>query len=145
MAQQWGPHDISKLKELFLKGFSLKEMAKELSRSVTAVNKAISRFGFREKMPSSYTPIPVSLWQEKKHIDVPQILKRAAFFSHSKRRVVEFDYVVEFLRTRHHLIYVRGDQWYLDHHPVNSQQIILKANQIRVSEDVPIFCMSYLK
>jgi hypothetical protein len=145
MAHQWRPLDILKLKELFLKGHSLKEMAKELSRSVTAVNKAISRFGLREKMPLLPRPIPTALWPKEHHHSLPQRLKRKQFIPYENRKSVELDQVIDFLRKKNHVIYIRENQWYLDHICVNIQQMILKANQIRVSEHLPVFFITYLK
>lgn len=45
---EWTVQDIEKMKMAFLEGKKIKIIAKQLGRSPTALNKALSRFGIRE-------------------------------------------------------------------------------------------------
>lgn len=47
--QEWSANDINKARSYFLNGFTVKEIARELGRTTSATNKALSRFGIRFK------------------------------------------------------------------------------------------------
>lgn len=49
--QEWSATEISKMRSYFLAGLSMKDIASKLSRSTTAINKALSRFGIRPELP----------------------------------------------------------------------------------------------
>ena len=50
---EWTVQDIEKMKMAFLEGKKIKIIAKQLGRSPTALNKALSRFGIRESKETS--------------------------------------------------------------------------------------------
>jgi len=49
---QWGAEDIEFMRQGFLKGEKIKVMARHLNRTPTALNKALTRFGIRERRPN---------------------------------------------------------------------------------------------
>lgn len=65
----WTEYEIEALRKYFMAELSLREIAMLLNRSITAINKALARFGIRQKrqlsqlplQSHSYSPIPIHL------------------------------------------------------------------------------------
>jgi len=56
--REWTSKEIKELKEYFISGRSLKDMSALLGRSITAINKSLTRFEIRQYKPRGVRPLP---------------------------------------------------------------------------------------
>jgi hypothetical protein len=145
MQKNWTLQDIQRLRFLFLQGKQIKCIAKEMERSVTALNKAISRFGFRDKRKKQIEPswdgcIPMvstpSAFKEKKIFSYPDL--------NDNKKLAEFEHVIEYLNDLGVSIIIKNGHYYHRHEMLTRAQILLKANQERIRQNLPIFFIPYI-
>ena len=139
MNKHWHYEDIVKLRLLFLQGHHIKTIAKELGRTVTALNKAISRFGMRDHGPQSIEEVKTLTY----YMSLEIRLKKASLKT-VQPQGVEFNVVIDFLADQGILIQYINGSYVWGHDILNQQQILLRANQIRLEQGLPIFCVPYL-
>jgi hypothetical protein len=139
MNKNWHYEDIIKLRLLFLQGHHIKAIAKELGRTVTALNKAISRFGMRDHGSKPFEEVKTLTY----YMSLDHRPKKISSDT-TQSKGVEFNVVIHFLTDQGISIqYINGSYvWGYD--ILNQQQILLRANQMRIDQGLPIFCVSYL-
>ncbi len=145
MQKNWTLQDIQRLRFLFLQGKQIKCIAKDMERSVTALNKAISRFGFRDKRKKHTEPhwdgyVPMastsSTLKEKKIFSYPTL--------DETKKLSEFEHVVDYLNDLGVSIIIKNGRYYHHHEILTRAQILLKANQERIRKNLPIFFIPYM-
>ena len=144
----WSDEEIETLKVGFLQGKRLKEIARELDRTPTALNKALTRFGIR---PKGIRKQPLN-WE---HVS-RRLLEESSLVSKKttqQKRIVEaskwvpLKTVMSFLtksgdviKTIHHKGDDACDVRYLISGRIYSPlQLVLKANRLRSEQSKPIF------
>ena len=150
MNQYWTEHEIQQLRTAFLQGKRLKIIAREMGRTPTALNKAISRFGIRpmsrpKKQPNLYLQGTVRATQCRTReqsctVSFPPLHKMPY-------QVTDLEKVLHFLDEQGisvQTISLQPPLFMVQHAPMNARQILLKANQIRTQNNLPIFSISYL-
>lgn len=140
----WASKDIEALKAGFLVGMSMKELARDLQRTPTALNKALSRFNIRERKrfnKPARTPSELQALQKKKTV---------VKYKKSPDREVKFtilDEVVNYLGNYGYKIEqkaIKRDskfiaQYFFEKKPISETRLVLIANSIRLDCKKPIF------
>jgi predicted DNA-binding protein YlxM (UPF0122 family) len=145
---KWTEENINYLKTAYLEGASLKEIAEQLKRSVSAVNKALERHHLRthnrvERLPTLLRPTVQQL-QQKRSLGAQKRQDptgKAEVHWGNFRKSVSFEHVLLWLRTQK--IFVTksiSDVYYeVNGIPNTHHQILLKANVLREQHRLPIF------
>ena len=144
--QEWSAADIKNARSYFLEGLTIRDIAKELGRSVTATNKALSRFGTRfEKPRRNYT----ELQQPKKRIFSPIIAP--SFERKALRQELEswvsFGHLCQYLSSQNICLYeLSAPSIELDYRQfrvgtqvLNAGQLLVMANKIRTENNQKAF------
>jgi hypothetical protein len=137
----WTSKEIEKVKTDFTNGKKIKVIASELGRSLTAVNKFISRYGlrkgkkYREKRSNANDrhkiPVTRQTFQET--------------FCYKPIEYDDFGDVISYLRANgYNIIKVKSlftpsCGYMLDGKPVSKANILLVANKLKTEEWKPIF------
>ena len=148
--KSWTADDIEAMKNGFLKGLSIKVIAKELGRSPTALNKALSRFCIRKPRP----PIKRTLWNDfgnrkpEKTLTPMEAIKkldrrlRRAQKLKEKNVWVVMDDVLSLLDKHHHTVYLKtkkinpsDSEYVCDGKNVTALSLIFLANRYRIESD----------
>lgn len=147
--QDWTAKDIEKARNFFLNGYSIKEIAREIGRSSTATNKALSRFGIRIKRKAkiyegSITPKKKMQYQEKA-IAAPSFENAAlrGYFDNW----ISFWQLCEFLSNNNIRIFeltsaktdLENKQFQVGSKILNAAQLLLVANKIRTQNNQKAF------
>lgn len=99
--QVWTEEEIALLKDVFETGYSLKEMANLLNRSVTGISKALSRFGIRAAVTLKN---PVSSRRKRgraPHTTITQLLLKRRALNTQKKNALPLPLLQEILRSTH--------------------------------------------
>jgi hypothetical protein len=144
--QEWSAADIKNARSYFLEGLTIRDIAKELGRSVTATNKALSRFGIRfEKPRRNYT----ELQQPKKRIFSPIVAP--SFERKALRQELEswvsFGHLCQYLSSQNICLYeLSAPSIELDYRQfrvgtqvLNAGQLLVIANKIRTENNQKAF------
>lgn len=144
--QEWSAADIKNARSYFLEGLTIRDIAKELGRSVTATNKALSRFGIRfEKPRRNYT----ELQQPKKRIFSPIVAP--SFERKSLRQELEswvsFGHLCQYLSSQNICLYELSTpsieldyrQFRVGTQVLNARQLLVIANKIRTENSQKAF------
>ncbi len=148
MRNKWTEENINYLKEAYLQGFPLKQIAAKLDRTVSAINKVLARYKLRThskmgRLPSLSRPTARQL-QQKRNLGT-QIRKKnrqkKILFRPDYRQWVLFESVVSWMRTEGISIIKSGSDVYyeVDGYPKNKAQILHMANLRREQLQLPIF------
>lgn len=148
----WSTNEIELLKCGFLQGIPRKLLSAKLGRSITAVNKALSRFQIRpvktrtrketrpfvqestKKFKRTYENRGVRLIQQKSiEISVPKLLEYLRLHGYV---ITVCDHVIN---AQH------GMRYMLNQRPLTLVQLLVKANSIRLDEKQPIFVLPELE
>jgi hypothetical protein len=139
-SKTWKNNEIEILKNKFLEGKSIKEISKEMGRTPTALNKAVSRFGIRQSR--SYKPKSTS----RNSIDNLFTNSDKIIFKSKVReenKWVDINKVVNYLHKKGIFVNKNDidtkDLYFLDSKPLLASQLVLKANRLRVEENKKIF------
>ncbi|MCE3230306.1 MAG: hypothetical protein K0R76_1062 [Alphaproteobacteria bacterium] len=145
---KWTEENIYYLKTAYLEGASLKEIAGQLQRSVSAVNKALERHHLRthnrmERLPALPRPT-VQQIQQKKRLEAQkrqESLRKVKFHWAHLRKCVSFEHVLLWLRTQKIFVTKSTSDVYYEMNgiPNTQHQILLKANVLREQHHLPIF------
>lgn len=144
----WTPAEVEMLRNGFLVHKSIKLLAKELNRSPTALNKALSRFKIRKKTRTLSNKPPV-LKQKK---EVKRHKKRLSIFD-THLQQTSFNQVIHYLRSQGYTInqkFVRLtpqkilSQCFINQRPVSHAHLLVIANRIRLDNQQPIFMVDNL-
>lgn len=144
----WTVNDINKLSQCYTKGMAIKEIARILDRTPTALHKAIARYNLhalnpsrkQNKMNEQGLPVP-----KQNEVSEPSYLKK--LFEKCLNEVwVDFRTVLEYLKE--HDIKAEALKQYneckeelysVDRKIFVASQILLIANRIRVQDHLPPF------
>ena len=137
---EWSDSDIKFMKSRFLQGHQIKQIAHQMGRSASSINKALSRFGVRQEHHK-----PKKKILRRKHKDVHHFRNRKkSLIACIKENWVEFMDIVNWLGENDFPIYPIG-QAHFDHaYMANGKfltknQIVLLANKLRVEQGLPVF------
>lgn len=151
----WNPLEIEQLRLDFLKGFPIKMIARRLSRTPGAVNKALTRFhirtprDFRPRYPSFLRATPTSTTDTRTTYPpaaansnhkklAPKSTKKTP--STKQKGWVTFENVVEWIMNQNISCTPVGDEHYLIQHRRHTLlQVLLFANKQRIAQGLDIF------
>ncbi len=145
--QEWSANDINRARSYFLSGLTIKDIARELGRTTTATNKALSRFGIRcEKPRRNYTEIAV---QPKEKIALT--LMAPSFERKALRKEFEnwvsFWHLCEYLGSQNICLYelsapnieLEHRQFRVGAQTLSARQLLMLANKIRTHNNMKAF------
>lgn len=147
----WSPSEINHLQLAFLHKCSIKTMARDLGRSPTAVNKALSRFGIRTYIGRSCRKKDSAPYAQRKrpkvltsspNIDGPQWVKIETLLTWISEEIGEV-----FVRLSSPTTETPPRQnaispntiYFVGKRAFNLYQLVQLANEIRCSKKLPIF------
>lgn len=163
----WTADKIELLKVAFLQGNQLKQIAKTLGKTASALNKALDRFGIRSQKrkrqyiewspsdPHCQSGIPSFIGFEKKK-ETP-VGKKILCFKHRRKSKddsvwVALPEVVSYVRNKGVPLKSLAKpltpdlfseaQFILNHKPLTALQLLFMANEFRLAEKQPIFLVS---
>jgi hypothetical protein len=151
----WTAADIETLTMGFLDKTPLKVLAWQMKRTPSALNKAMTRFGIRkprEKKPKSVWN-NFNLYEEATLVNPMCAIKRfdRKFRLHQKvhiKRWVDMDAILSLMDEKGHRVYVadahkdpRCTIYTVDGRKMAALQLVLKANQYRLSQGKAPFCL----
>ncbi len=136
------------MKEAYLQGFPLKQIAAKLDRSVSAINKVLARYKLRTH--SKMVPLPslsrptVRQLQQKRNLGTQirkKNKKKKYLFRPDYRQWVLFESVVCWMRTEGiSIVKPESDVYYeVDGYPKNKAQVLHMANLRREELQLSIF------
>ena len=143
---EWSATDIAKARSYFLAGASLKNIASELKRSPTAINKALSRFGIR--------PISVEKGSKRKALrkrECPHYITAPSFEQRALQD--EFDNWVSFWKMCNYLekqkirfyevsefgIQLENRRFRVDAKILSARQLLIMTNKLRAENNLKAF------
>lgn len=141
-SSQWTPAEVKMLKEGFLMHRPIKSLAREMNRSPTALNKALSRFKIRERVrtlrPAGTRPYAPSYRRRRRYVEDFQL--------------VSMEQVVIFMRSqgyevRRRLLQINERfslQYIINQRPVSGTKLLVMANQLRLEAQAPIFVVEHI-
>lgn len=147
--KKWTEENITYLQTAYLEGSSLKKIAAQLNRSVSAINKALSRHKLRTQNKIEYLNLsPHRLthysFQGKKYLIIRTRKKNTSkikSFEIDHREWVSFPHVIGWLQQEGiSVIKSATDVYYeVNGYPKSKEQILLIANLRREQKKLPIF------
>jgi hypothetical protein len=147
-SKYWTHKEIEMLKTGFRNGKRIKILACEIGRSVTAVNKFLSRAGIRNKRGS------ITVHEEKKGKKRVFEISRATLNKiYCNEFQTDFFEVVRYLKAAGHRItknkshddvFYHCEEYTLNGKPTSKMKLLLLANRIRTEKRQPIFSVSSL-
>ena len=143
--QEWSANDINKARSYFLNGLTVKAIARELGRTTTATNKALSRFGIRYKKPRRYYS-EMPLQQKERIALVAPSFERKALCKEFENWV-SFWHLCEYLSTQNVCIYelspsnieLEQRQFRVGTRILSARQLLMLANKIRTDNNLKAF------
>ena len=162
---EWTDFEIEQMKTAFLQGKTIKAIARQLGRTPTALNKALSRFGVRQsRKPVKITALPCIDWRrylmpenppasiDNDLILIPPASKVKNSFLMNRDclratdpRWVPLSKVIHYLERQGHRVKINNaalDDYQIDTKPVKASYLLLLANRLRIEESKPIFMVS---
>lgn len=148
MKNYWTTEEISKLKADYAAGKRLKTIASELGRSLSAINKAVTRLAINRRNPRVFS--------DKKNIKLPIYRsKQQNIISKNinTQNVVSFITITRYLQSKGFTISKFSDPivgncykneeevFKVDNTLMTKMKLLLLANRIRVEEKEPIFSL----
>jgi len=143
---EWSAADIEKARSYFLAGSSLKNIANELKRTLTAINKALSRFGIRPMSLEKGSKRKVSRKRECPHyITAPSFEQRAlqdefdnwvSFWkvcNYLEKKKIRFYEVSEFR------IQLENRKFRVDSKILSARQLLMMTNKLRAENNLKAF------
>lgn len=145
----WSIHEIETLKCGFVNGESFKRLSEKLGRSITAVNKALSRFQIRPARNSLQKKSKQSLHRIPRKTAAKIHERRTTPLSSPKLLEITPHELLFYLRNcgysiteRSHIVNTQpGVRYMLNQRPLTLIQLLVKANGIRLDEGKPIFVL----
>jgi len=145
----WTSLEIEQLTQGFLSGTPLKELARKMDRTPTALNKALTRFGIRRERPKEEK----TLWNDFGNAEKLHTLNPMTAIKKFDRRFrklqnalvnqwVPMEQVLGVLDSNGHRVYMaqahkdpRESLYALDGRTVTALKIIFLANRYRIAHD----------
>jgi hypothetical protein len=138
----WTSDEIEKIRVDFANGKRIKVIASELGRSLTAVNKLLSRAGIRGKgQPRKGCAVPV-----KRNRPPSRVLE--IFDEYKPKDFSKFVEVILYLKKRGYdidrtyslsMVHCEKGGHLLNGRPVSRTKLLLLANRLRSEEGQPVF------
>ena len=127
----WTEDEIDRLRLDFLRGLSIKAIARIMERTPTAVNKALTRFQIR-------TPRTI------RKDETNDSSKRKHFFEKESRireniPWIPFLTVIDWLRNQGLIIKRIEDEYHIGKRPYSPNQLLMFANKLRIEQGHEIF------
>ncbi len=138
----WTSEEIDTMKMGFLSGKSIKLMARELGRTPSALNKALTRFGIRFHRPNKKNKcevkkLPMASTCKKNNPLAPQ---RQACIRNSYGLWVTLKRVIDYLCQLGYAVHVaETGTALLNNQPVSHSKLLMLANKFRQENRKPIF------
>ncbi|GHT88473.1 hypothetical protein FACS1894113_0970 [Alphaproteobacteria bacterium] len=151
MPDSWTVEEFEKLKELFSNGKKIRTMAMAIGRSVSAVNKFLSRSGIRKARSEIRKIVGRKKYKlmhkfnaTRKDVGViPSIVikKEANSFS-------TFSDIIDYIVSKGHTVrknrhfgssFYKNEEYILDEKPITKAKLLFFANKLRVEEGKPVF------
>ena len=146
---QWSNEELSKLERDYNSGKRLKVIADELGRSLSAVNKFISRSGLRKNGASRKRQ--TSFIKRESPNNNTNLKNCQHKINKYKQRNSSFEDVVKYLISKGYCIseyngiIKNGEEAFLlFDKPINKLQLLLIANKLRLEENLPVFLVNNL-
>ncbi|MDR0552733.1 MAG: sigma-70 region 4 domain-containing protein [Holosporales bacterium] len=153
MHETWTNQEISKLKEGYISGKKIKDIAEELGRSSSATNKAISRIldNRRRKAKPPHSKNEFQIRSETKEPrDKQGKKKERKRSSRRKREFITIETITDYLNSKGYNVsrlpndgykFFSGedDVFAVGNVPMTKMKMLLTANRIRVENREPIF------
>ncbi|MDR0744536.1 MAG: hypothetical protein LBE97_01100 [Holosporales bacterium] len=143
MPDCWTSVEFEKLWAGFLSGKKIKVMAKEIGRSVAAVNKFLSRSGIRKLAPERKRKAESVFYKaQKKHVLIQAATKTI------EKKYTAFTDIIKYIVSKGHTVrknrdfgsmFYKNEEYFLDEKPMSKTKILILANKLRVEENKPIF------
>ena len=145
----WTSFDIEQLMKGYLSGTPLKTLAREMNRTPTALNKALTRFGIRRERPKEEK----TLWNDfgnMKPETTPHPMTAIRRFDRKFRKQqkallnewVPMDEILTLLDEHGHCVYMtesnkdpRRSIYVLDDHKRTALQLVFMANRYRIQQN----------
>ena len=144
-ADGWTLVDFQKVQEGFQNGRRIKEIAINLGRSESAVNKFLTRSGIRKKQPVCHDGKP-----KNKNCSIKKALKKNnKERKHYQKYTFVFDKVVEYLVAKGYVvkrnidknIFYDNADYIVNNKPTSTMKILLLANRLKTEEGAEIFML----
>lgn len=141
----WSEIDISKVRSYFIQGLQIKDIAKEMNRTPTAINKALSRFNIRPTLEKMHG-VRISYQQKKSYF-----LKKPSFELSALRNEVDnwigFWKLCDYLEQQKICFYeitkagipLVERQFKVGEKTLSAQQLMVVANKIRLENNLRPF------
>ncbi|MDR2666574.1 MAG: hypothetical protein LBB34_00435 [Holosporales bacterium] len=145
-SRYWTHKEIEMLKTGFKDGKRIKILACELGRSVTAVNKFLSRAGIRNKRGS--ITVHTGKKEKKRVFEVSRATLNRIYHDEFQ---TDFFEVVRYLKAAGYKItknesqcgvFYNDEEYTLNGKPTSKMKLLLLANRIRTEKRQPIFSVS---
>lgn len=139
---KWTEENINYLKIAYSQGASLKKIATQLNRSVSAINKTLARYNLRPHAKMSRSlPTSHSVKPQQKDKGRTYSAQQVKQFHIDTRQWVPFESVLFWLRKQKVFVHksTSGTYYEVNGFPKNKQQILLMANILREQNQLPIF------
>jgi len=136
----WTETEIDQLRLDFLRGLSIKAIARSMDRTPTSVNKALSRFHIRTprifKQRQSIPENPSNPSKRRKHL----------FDKNSNHSLswTPFSVVLEWLKNQGNEVMLSAGQYYIGRRPHTAMQVVMFANKMRNEQGLDIFLVENL-
>ena len=145
----WTSFDIEQLMKGYLSGTLLKSLAREMNRTPTALNKALTRFGIRRERPRQEK----SLWNDFSNAKPEQTLNPMTAIRKFDRKFrkqqktlinewVPMDQILSVLDAKGHHVYMleankdpRCSIYSLDDRKLSALQLVFMANRYRIEQN----------
>ncbi len=146
--KEWSSSELKQLTNGYLSGVSIKELARQLDRTPTALNKALTRFGIRHKRK----PKRITFWDAFGAADLKTYSPQAAIARFDRRyrkyqqelcsRWVPMDQVLSILESKGHAVRLlkamenpRESLYLFDDKPIVALRLVFTANRYRLERN----------
>ncbi len=147
--QEWSATDIENARSYFLEGLAIKRIAKELGRTTTATNKALSRFGIRFEKPRKNLSESHSTYKKEKSLMPASIVPSFERYALQKEfeNWVSFWQVCQYLSSQNICLYelsapnidLKCRQFKVGTKTLNAGQLLVIANKMRIEGNLKAF------
>lgn len=146
----WTNEEVEKLKKDISNGKKIKNIAFELGRSHTAVNKYISRLGLTTRQNTKNVNSK-KITRKKKDFSLPEHIRNKVY---GNEQVVDFSKVILYMRligykvsknNSFQSIFYTDEEYKLNNKPISKIRLLLLANRLRAENNLPIFKTSELE
>ncbi|MDR0695415.1 MAG: hypothetical protein LBF56_01415 [Holosporales bacterium] len=144
--KRWTLKETAILKNGFKEGKCLKQLAKEMGRSETAVNKFLSRSGIRGKCRGAYRKLFLTSAEKMKKFEISAKTLQKVYKNELQADISD---VVSYLRSHGHVVDNHIPRQYrflnisadfiIDGRPILKEGLVMRANKLRIESREPIF------